>query len=164
MRSMQSVRGTPRCRRLGGCSLLRDSREAHRGCFGRGGGRWFTEAGATRLSAEALEEGLRKAACGECESVFWGDLDFAGMQILREIGRTIPATVAWRPGYSKLVALLEAGVCHEPEESAKLGQADPGSTGCEYCDLELLPAMRTSGAFVDQEAACHFDDWSAQRS
>lgn len=129
-----------------------------------GGVRWFTEAGATRLSAEALEEGLRKAACGECESAFWGDLDFAGMQILREIRRTIPATVAWRPGYSKLVALLEAGVCHEPEESAKSGQADPGSTGCEYCDLELLAAMRTSGAFVDQEAACHFDDWSAQRS
>lgn len=125
-----------------------------------GGVRWFIEAGSTGLAPETLEEGLRGAAKGACESAFWGDLDFAGMQILREIRRTFPATVAWRPGYSRLIALLEAGVFHGPKESAKSGQSDPESTGCVYSDQVLLPTIRRTCGFVDQEAVCHPDDWS----
>lgn len=129
--------------------------------FFPGGVRWFTEAGTTKLAPETLQEGLNRAAQGDCESAFWGDLDFAGMQILRQIRRSIPATVAWRPGYGKLLSLMEAGAFHDPDESTKSGQADPGSTGCDYCDQLLLPAMRKRRGFVDQEAACHPDDWAS---
>lgn len=83
---------------------------------------------------------------------FWGDLDFAGMDILRELRVMFPNAQAWEPGYDALLSRLLAGESHTPEEGRKSGQADPGITGCGYADNDLLPALRRLGRFVDQES------------
>lgn len=82
---------------------------------------------------------------------FWGDLDYSGMAILRELKAVFPNLVAWQPGYAPMVARLEAGTGHLPEEAGKERQLDPGVTGCAYADQVLLPAIRLAGRFVDQE-------------
>jgi hypothetical protein len=83
---------------------------------------------------------------------FWGDLDYAGMAILKELRVLFPNAIAWRPGYSKLLEHLSSDESHSPEEAAKTGQSDPGETGCDYADTVLLPAIRERSRFVDQES------------
>lgn len=83
---------------------------------------------------------------------FWGDLDFAGMDILKELRVVFRQIEAWRPGYEKLLEKLTAGESHTPEEARKSGQTDPILTGCPYADGTLLPEMRNSHRFVDQES------------
>lgn len=82
---------------------------------------------------------------------FFGDLDFAGMQILGSLREVFPKAGAWQPGYAKLMTVLSAGQGHTPEAAGKERQGDPGTTGCAYADGVLLPLMRQSGRFVDQE-------------
>jgi hypothetical protein len=82
---------------------------------------------------------------------FWGDLDYSGMAILRDLKAIFPNLEAWQPGYARMLARLNAGAGHLPDEAGKAGQLDPGDTGCPYADQELLPAIRKSGRFVDQE-------------
>lgn len=84
---------------------------------------------------------------------FFGDLDFSGMGILGSIRVNYPNAMAWRPGYDAMLAVLEAGGGHLPAEADKEGQRDPGSTGCDYADSILLPALRARGRMVDQEGA-----------
>lgn len=83
---------------------------------------------------------------------FFGDLDYAGMQILCSLRSVFPAATAWVPGYLHLAQLLESGGGHAPEQAAKELQTDPGTTGCALADARLLPLMRQHGRFVDQEA------------
>ena len=83
---------------------------------------------------------------------FWGDLDFAGMGILKELRATFPNARAWELGYGVLLNRLLAGESHAPQEVRKSGQVGPGVTGCEYADAALLPALRRLGRFVDQES------------
>ncbi|MES9904036.1 MAG: Wadjet anti-phage system protein JetD domain-containing protein [Sedimenticola sp.] len=80
---------------------------------------------------------------------FWGDLDYAGMSILKSLRQRFPELQAWQPGYQPMLEQLESG--HSPEAAGKQQQIDPGKTGCAYADEVLLPAMRGSGLFVDQE-------------
>ncbi|MYM62521.1 Wadjet anti-phage system protein JetD domain-containing protein [Pseudomaricurvus sp. HS19] len=80
---------------------------------------------------------------------FWGDLDYAGMQILKSLRATFPETRAWQPGYQKLLAVLDEG--HEPTIANKEGQREILATGCEFADTVLLPALARSQRFVDQE-------------
>jgi hypothetical protein len=82
---------------------------------------------------------------------FFGDLDFAGLQILASLREVFPDAQAWRPGYDALVGLLHAGGGHLPEHAAKEQQTDPGAVGCPYADTVLLPALRQHARFVDQE-------------
>jgi hypothetical protein len=83
---------------------------------------------------------------------FWGDLDFSGMDILKELRVVFPGAQAWRAGYEPLLARLLADESHAPDEARKSGQTDPGLTGCSYADEVLLPALRMRGRFVDQES------------
>ena len=83
---------------------------------------------------------------------FFGDLDFAGMQILASLREVFPHAQAWRPGYHDLAVRLAAGGGHPPETASKERQADPTATGCGYADGVLLPLMRRVMRFVDQEA------------
>jgi hypothetical protein len=82
---------------------------------------------------------------------FFGDLDYAGMQILASLREVFPSAQAWRPGYDALLASLSSGGGHLPEMASKERHIDPGTTGCEYADAELLRLMRQHGRFVDQE-------------
>lgn len=83
---------------------------------------------------------------------FWGDLDYAGMAILKELRVVFPDARAWQPGYDRLLDCLSAEESHTPEEAAKSGQIDPGQTGCDYADVVLLQAIRKKTMFVDQES------------
>lgn len=82
---------------------------------------------------------------------FWGDLDFAGMGILKALRSTLPQLAAWQPGYAPMVAMLERGDGHAYEQARKSGQIDPGTTGCTYADTTLLPMLRDTNLGVDQE-------------
>jgi len=82
---------------------------------------------------------------------FWGDLDYSGMAILKALRQRFGDVQAWPSGYAPLVQLLHDGDGHSPDTADKAEQIDPGLTGCVYADQELLPAIRQSGRFVDQE-------------
>jgi hypothetical protein len=85
---------------------------------------------------------------------FWGDLDFAGMAILKALRVAFPGATAWEPGYAQLLKSVEEGYGHEPVAVGKENQRDPGTTGCAYADNVLLPKMREIGRFMDQEFVC----------
>jgi hypothetical protein len=82
---------------------------------------------------------------------FFGDLDYAGMRILRQLRESFPSMGAWLAGYRVLLHQLERGEGHAPEAGDKAGQTDPESTGCMFADGTILPAIRALGRFVDQE-------------
>jgi Wadjet protein JetD, C-terminal len=99
---------------------------------------------AQRFSARWLDRAL--------PVFFWGDLDFAGMGILKALRQSLPALRAWEPGYQPMLELLARGAGHCPGQAGKGGQVDPLETGCPYSDRTLLPALRHCQRFVDQEA------------
>jgi len=84
-------------------------------------------------------------------TAFWGDLDYAGMSILTVLRTSFRGARAWEPGYAPLLARLEAGEGHTPEEARKSGQKPVSTTGCCYADGFLIPALAKHGRFVDQE-------------
>jgi hypothetical protein len=79
---------------------------------------------------------------------FWGDLDFASMQMLKSLRQRFGDVRAWKPGYEPMLAALRAAGA-----GARLieGQVDPETTGCDFADGVLLPAARKLG-FWDQES------------
>jgi hypothetical protein len=97
---------------------------------------WFDGSGAESLPLPAA---------------FFGDLDFAGMGILKVLRTRLPAVQAWQPGYAALAQMLGAGSGHRPTEADKSEQRDAGATGCAYADTVLLPLLREVERFVDQE-------------
>ncbi len=96
---------------------------------------------------------------------FWGDLDFAGMQILKSLKSRFIAVEPWPPGYLPMLARLEQRGGHRPSivnagqvnaaqaetGQTEAGQVDPIMTGCSFADEVLLPAIRLHGA-LDQES------------
>lgn len=83
---------------------------------------------------------------------FWGDLDFAGMAILKALRQSFVDIRAWQPGYLPLTRRLEQRLGHPQTHGGKERQVDPQFTGCPFADNILLPAMRESSQFIDQEA------------
>jgi hypothetical protein len=81
---------------------------------------------------------------------FWGDLDFAGMQILKALRGRFEGLAAWRVGYEPMLEALRASGGHDSSTAEDPGQTDPGLTGCPFADGSLLPAIRDLGQ-VDQE-------------
>jgi hypothetical protein len=82
---------------------------------------------------------------------FWGDLDFAGMNILKQLIKRFPSMRAWQPGYQIMLEHLRKGNAYASAGDEPQTQIDPGRTGCAYADEQLLPALRAQGLFVDQE-------------
>jgi len=82
---------------------------------------------------------------------FWGDLDHAGMEMLRCLNEQVPAAGAWWPGYAPMVQALSEGGGHVPEAAEKLGQ-NRGSArpGCPIARHLLIPAIETTGRYLDQ--------------
>jgi hypothetical protein len=88
----------------------------------------------------------------EIQSWFWGDLDYAGMNLLKALRLTFANIQAWPAGYEPLRKRLEQGEGHTADATShKLKQKDPESTGCPYADAQLLPQLRETRQFVDQE-------------
>jgi hypothetical protein len=88
------------------------------------------------------------AALGPCW--FWGDLDFAGMQILKSLRSRFEGMEAWQPGYEPFLTQLSRFGGYGAAAAEGKGQLDPGQTGCAYADSVLLPAIRKYGQ-MDQE-------------
>ncbi|WP_339616111.1 Wadjet anti-phage system protein JetD domain-containing protein [uncultured Gilvimarinus sp.] len=109
------------------------------------------------LNPDADTAGFKRAWFdGEASSLrvsFWGDLDYAGMAILKALRQSFAQLEAWQPGYEPLLARLHAGLGHTQASGVKNPQPDPGLTGCRYADTTLLPAIRQTQSYVDQEAA-----------
>lgn len=82
---------------------------------------------------------------------FWGDLDFAGMGILKALRSSLPNIRAWETGYIPMMEILESGGGHPAVQAGKESHSDPGTTGCLFADEHLLPALRASRRLVDQE-------------
>lgn len=82
---------------------------------------------------------------------FWGDLDWSGMRILAAMRNNFPEMQAWQPGYGPMLKSLLSGNGHSPEAADKRGQRPLEAVGCPYTDSYLVPALKTQGAFVDQE-------------
>ncbi len=82
---------------------------------------------------------------------FWGDLDYAGMGILKALKQRFSEIRAWPPGYEPMLKLLQQQKGHSSDMANKQAQQDPGTTGCEFADQVLLPAIRQKQAFIDQE-------------
>ena len=82
---------------------------------------------------------------------FWGDLDFAGMNILKQLIKRFPAMRAWQPGYQIMLQHLRNGNGYAVSANERQTQIDPHVTGCLYADEHLLPALRAHALFVDQE-------------
>lgn len=99
-----------------------------------------------RFNAWWFEQEARSTRCW-----FWGDLDFAGMQILKALRARFGDVRAWEPGYAPMLEALRVSGGHASGPNAK-GQVDPGETGCPYADAYLLPAIREHG-LMDQERA-----------
>lgn len=107
----------------------------------------------TSISSQALIWSVENWLFGREERLvsFFGDLDFAGMRILGALREAFADARAWRPGYALLADVIERGGGHAPEQAAKELQSDPGNTGCVYADGYMLPLLRVSGRFMDQE-------------
>lgn len=105
----------------------------------------------------AIEEKLTAKFIGwlrdevELRSWFWGDLDYAGMRILAALRDVFDGLAAWQPGYEPMLERLRSNEGHAPDEAGKTRQGVIDATGCHYSDTQLLPALKVSGTFVDQE-------------
>lgn len=82
---------------------------------------------------------------------FWGDLDWSGMGILKAMRTSFANMQAWPVGYSPMLQSVLDGHGHAPDEADKQGQVPMAFTGCTYADAQLVPALRSTGKFVDQE-------------
>ena len=82
---------------------------------------------------------------------FWGDLDFSAMAILGALRRSFDGVSAWKPGYNAMLQFHQQGCGHKLADAGKEKQIDPNYTGCHFSDQILLPAMRESSRFLDQE-------------
>ncbi len=81
---------------------------------------------------------------------FWGDLDYSAMQMLKSLRERFPQAQSWKPGYQPMLEALDQG--HFGVRAHQKGeQSDPGMTGCRFADEHLLPALRSTGKFLDQE-------------
>lgn len=107
-----------------------------------------------RASAPGSTQALDNWLFGMAEQPvrFFGDLDYAGMQILARLREVFTDAQAWLPGYGALAEALARGDGHAPGLAAKELQTDPGHTGCVYADEQLLPLMRQHRRFIDQES------------
>ena len=82
---------------------------------------------------------------------FWGDLDYSGMQIIKSLRRSFEGLDAWQPGYQPMLDELCAGNGHQPLSAKKSNQRPIETTGADYADNALIPALKITGRFLDQE-------------
>lgn len=75
------------------------------------------------------------------------------MQILASLRAVLAGLEAWLPGYEPMLQSLVTGGGHLPESAGKSQQNEVLSTGCKFADQHLLPSIRATGRFLDQEIA-----------
>ena len=82
---------------------------------------------------------------------FLGDLDYAGMNILKLLIKRFPQLRAWQSGYQIMLDHLRNGNGYVASGDDQQFQQDPETTDCEYAVKQLLPVLRQRGLLVVQE-------------
>ncbi len=112
---------------------------------------YYSSRGAVSSDSRGAFETWLYAKAEAVPSYFWGDLDWSGMGILRAMRMSFPTMQAWPGGYSPMLQSLLGGQGHTPNEADKQGQVPVALTGCPFADAQLIPALLSTGNFVDQE-------------
>lgn len=112
---------------------------------------YYSPRGAVSVECRRAFESWLYGKAESSPSYFWGDLDWSGMGILRAMRMSFPNMQAWPDGYSPMLQSLLGGLGHAPNQADKQGQVPVALTGCPYADAHLIPALRSTGKFVDQE-------------
>lgn len=82
---------------------------------------------------------------------FWGDLDFDGMSIIKSLREKFHNVIALKSTYEAMLRHHQNGVSHGDLNSRTHVQKDPIATGCAYTDSVLLPLLRETRQYTDQE-------------
>lgn len=91
--------------------------------------------------------------CPQLECIFWGDLDYAGLNIAISLKRIFPKLTWYKAAYVEMLYMLESGLAHEFDDQSKGYQIRPNEDllwddeGKGY-----LAAIDEHGGFVDQES------------
>ena len=126
----------------------------------RGASHRIRQRGATRFSHvqpyddeqfETFQQWWFKEGSLTMPCYFWGDLDFSGMAILAALEQGFSSIAAWQPGYQVMLNYHSRGLCHSGEASGKQRQIAPRGVHCSYTNNILLPLLRSTKMFVDQE-------------
>lgn len=103
------------------------------------------------VSRHRFEAWLWRSSSEKMPVMFFGDLDYSGIEIFKSLRRSFSELIFYRPGYDAMLEAVRNGDGHSFEMmEKKVGQTDPGGIGNTYCDEVLLPVMREHG-FYDQE-------------
>jgi hypothetical protein len=108
--------------------------------------------GSDKSQRENFEQWWFKQSQSDFPCFFWGDLDYAAMQLLKTLRLSFENMSAWPIAYKLMLEAVTHRNCgHKMKYGSKAGQKDPEETGCDYADLELLPCIRVQRKFLDQE-------------
>lgn len=86
----------------------------------------------------------------EFNYLFWGDLDYEGVNIYLALKKTFPKVRSWKYAYDIMIKQLLKANGHDAVAAEKEKQKKPNFTGDEYIDNILIPNMDQYG-FFDQE-------------
>lgn len=111
----------------------------------------YATSSASAAGKARFEAWLFRASVEGLPTAFWGDLDWEGMRILKALRDSFQDTQCWIPGYAPMLKQLESGDGHTAAHAGKEGQRRIEKTGCLFADSNLIPALRKSGRFLDQE-------------
>jgi hypothetical protein len=112
---------------------------------------YAASAGMDEANQRRFEAWLWKHSAEKIPVAFFGDFDYAGMEIFRSLRRSFPEITLYRQGYDTMLEAVRQGNGHTQEMvEKKEKQNDPGMIDDAYADNVLLQAMRDYG-FYDQE-------------
>jgi hypothetical protein len=98
----------------------------------------------------SIQRSTRCRCTSEPTCYFWDDLGYTEIAILKALRFRFTHMEAWQPGYDPMLERLAQG--DSAQDAGKQEQLDPVDSGCYYADERLLPALRSAGRFLDQEA------------
>ena len=98
-----------------------------------------------------FEDWWYQASDRQTRCYFWGDLDYEGLKILRTLRNNFAQIMAWKEAYQVIVEYHHQGLGHFAHQANKDNQQPPLPSGCDYSDSVLLPLLKQSKRFIDQE-------------
>lgn len=107
----------------------------------------------TKESLDVFLKWFYKESDNDLAVYFWGDFDYAGMDILKAFKVNFEHIDAWEMGYKSMVKAIKNNFGHTPMMAGKERQAkiDSDFIGCLYADEELIPLLLNKEIFLDQE-------------
>lgn len=107
----------------------------------------------TSESFKKFEAWFYKESSEEIPVYFWGDLDYAGIHILKALKVNFRHIDAWKKGYDIMVKEVKEDFGHTPEMAGKEKQLSITYQllECDYTNQLLIPNLTTKALFIDQE-------------